>query len=349
MFARPKLNRRNLNMKPHLIFVGSILFSSLATLEARAAATDIDSNYKYAWSKNVGWIDFQPQHGGVKVCPDHLEGFAWGKNIGWIKLGSHESPTDNCDEHTYQDGTGGYDWGVNRHDDNTLSGFAWNKNVGWINFAPQCETCPPQITIDPKTGEFNGYVWSKNIGWIHLGKSYRVRLNTQIGRVLVPQTGGTGPGESWPNPRFTDNGNGTVTDNLTGIIWLKNANCNGKKSWENAKNMPLEDNCLPNDSLTKEQWRLPTLRELQSLVHYGQIGPALPNTDGTGQWIEKQPFIGVVSNKYWSSTEYVKEDDEGQKKKAWYVNFSLGTISTAVKTSPYHIWPVHDNPSRNTQ
>ena len=30
-------------------------------------------------------------------------------------------------------------------------------------------------------------------------------------------------GVPWPNPRFTDNGDGTVTDNLTGLIWLKNA------------------------------------------------------------------------------------------------------------------------------
>jgi len=32
-------------------------------------------------------------------------------------------------------------------------------------------------------------------------------------------------GVAWPNPRFTDNANGTVTDNLTGLVWLKNANC----------------------------------------------------------------------------------------------------------------------------
>ncbi len=30
-----------------------------------------------------------------------------------------------------------------------------------------------------------------------------------------------------PNPRFTDNGDGTVTDNLTGLTWLKNASCLG--------------------------------------------------------------------------------------------------------------------------
>ena len=36
-------------------------------------------------------------------------------------------------------------------------------------------------------------------------------------------------GVAWPDPRFTDNGDGTVTDNLTGLIWLKNANCFGTR------------------------------------------------------------------------------------------------------------------------
>ena len=52
----------------------------------------------------------------------------------------------------------------------------------------------------------------------------------------VPQTGQTSmntlfddgyyqKGMVWPAPRFTDNSDGTVTDNLTGLIWLKDANC----------------------------------------------------------------------------------------------------------------------------
>ncbi len=31
-----------------------------------------------------------------------------------------------------------------------------------------------------------------------------------------------------PTPRFNDNSNCTVTDNLTGLIWLKSANCGGE-------------------------------------------------------------------------------------------------------------------------
>src|SRR4030067_1969090 len=41
-------------------------------------------------------------------------------------------------------------------------------------------------------------------------------------------------GVAWPNPRFTDKGNGTVTDNLTKLFWLKNANAFGERTWEQA-------------------------------------------------------------------------------------------------------------------
>ncbi len=37
-----------------------------------------------------------------------------------------------------------------------------------------------------------------------------------------------------PVPRFTDNLNGTITDNLTGLIWLKDANCFGPLEWRTA-------------------------------------------------------------------------------------------------------------------
>ena len=37
-----------------------------------------------------------------------------------------------------------------------------------------------------------------------------------------------------PNPRFTDNGDGTVIDNLTGLTWLKNASCLGEQTWADA-------------------------------------------------------------------------------------------------------------------
>jgi hypothetical protein len=62
---------------------------------------------------------------------------------------------------------------------------------------------------------------------------------------VVPKTGQTTSygarddgalqkGVAWPTPRLTDNGNGTVTDNLTGLIWMKNAIAFGIKTWADA-------------------------------------------------------------------------------------------------------------------
>ena len=41
-------------------------------------------------------------------------------------------------------------------------------------------------------------------------------------------------GVTLANPRFTDNSDGTVTDNLTDLIWLKNANAFNRRPWNQA-------------------------------------------------------------------------------------------------------------------
>ena len=78
---------------------------------------------------------------------------------------------------------------------------------------------------------------------------------------------------AWPSPRFTDNGNGTVTDNLTGLIWLKNASCYGQMPWTNALNVAnalASGSCGLTDGSIAGAWRLPNVREMQSLIDYGR-------------------------------------------------------------------------------
>ena len=86
-------------------------------------------------------------------------------------------------------------------------------------------------------------------------------------------------GVAWPTPRFTDNGNGTVTDNLTGLIWTKNANAFGQRTWAEAlsdANGLASGSAGLTDGSKAGDWRLPNVRELQSLVDYGRSNPALP-------------------------------------------------------------------------
>ena len=146
-------------------------------------------------------------------------------------------------------------------------------------------------------------------------------------------------GVTWPSPRFTDNGNGTVTDNLTGLIWLKNADCDGVKTWGEALgdcNTLANGTCGLMDGSVAYDWRLPNLKELQSLIHYGAWDPALPNTAGTGQWFEDNPFTNVQSGDYWSSTTCA-----GGTGGAWYVLLGNGFVSYKIKSSGYcYVWPV---------
>jgi hypothetical protein len=155
-------------------------------------------------------------------------------------------------------------------------------------------------------------------------------------------------GVAWPNPRFTDNSNGTVTDNLTGLIWLKNANCTvffsgdgtgqNNRSWANAltaANSLANGYCGLTDSSTAGQWRLPNVREMQSLVHYGVYNPAVPNRAGTGKWTSGDPFTGVQSSFYWSSTTYA-----GSTTYAWGVGLDDGLVGGGSKTITLYVWPV---------
>ena len=145
-------------------------------------------------------------------------------------------------------------------------------------------------------------------------------------------------GVTWPNPRFTDNSNGTVTDNLTGLIWLKNANCYGTRNWANAlsdANALANGTCGLSDGSTAGQWRLPNVREMQSLVHHGFTSPAVPNTAGTGKWATGNPFTGVQSNYYWTSTTYA-----GLTSSAWIVYLLYGAEDTFPKSNTFYVWPV---------
>ncbi len=145
-------------------------------------------------------------------------------------------------------------------------------------------------------------------------------------------------GVAWPNPRFTNNFNGTVTDNLTGLIWLRNANCFGFRNWTTAltdANTLANGSCGLTDGSTAGQWRLPNIKELQSLVHYGIFNPALPNAAGTGQWTANDPFSGVQPSTYWSSTSHA--DDTSN---AWVLTLYYGFVRVTVKTDTNSVWPV---------
>jgi hypothetical protein len=144
-------------------------------------------------------------------------------------------------------------------------------------------------------------------------------------------------GVAWPATRYVDNSNGTITDNLTGLIWLKNASCFTPTVWASALadvNQLASGACGLTDGSTAGQWRLPNIIELESMVDVSASNPAV--TAGS-------PFINVSSGIYWSSTTYFG-GDEGTTN-AWAIRFSDGsymndTVSNVMATSNNAVWAV---------
>ena len=124
-----------------------------------------------------------------------------------------------------------------------------------------------------------------------------------------------------PN-HFTDNENGTITDNLTKLIWQKVPNAD-TLSWEQALSYA--------DTLSlagMSDWRLPNIKELQSINDENLINPSLnPNFFDVGN-----------SKKYWSSTTL-----PNQTTKAWYLNTQYGITTYDTKTVKHSVICVNGN------
>ncbi len=157
------------------------------------------------------------------------------------------------------------------------------------------------------------------------------------------QDGEVQAGVSWPTPRFTDNGNGTVTDNLTGLVWLKDVSCLPRMPWQTAldtvKNL-AHGSCSLTDGSNLGDWRLPSVKELQSLVDFSRFNPSLDDST---------PFISGGSQ-VWSSTTVQSAPEH-----AWYVTFGDGATlqdfrdpeavllgGDSKTTFPGVVWPVRD-------
>jgi len=155
----------------------------------------------------------------------------------------------------------------------------------------------------------------------------------KTGQTTVYQTGDDGSyqkGVALPTPRFTVQANpDCVTDNLTGLIWARNANLGSYMNWSNA--------IVYCEALTyggETDWRLPNVEEIQSLIAWRYSFPALCNTAGTGQWTANDPFTGVQASYYCSSSTYANTID------VWYVGMHTGVVDIFSKTTEYYVWPV---------
>lgn len=141
-----------------------------------------------------------------------------------------------------------------------------------------------------------------------------------------------------PARRFRDNRDGTVTDRLTNLIWLKNADCFGAQVWSRGlelSNTLANGQCGLQDQSRAGEWRMANIVELQSLLDYGNEGFALPNG---------HPFANVSGGTYWTSTQAPAAPPLG-----WFITLSIGPTVFDVKVNRFHVWPVRGGLGRDAR
>lgn len=313
----------------------------------------------------VAWPNPRFVVNGDQTVTDALSGLSWTQDASLVSA-SWQVGLDYIRDLNTSNYLGHNDWRLpNINELTSLVNIGQSNPAAWLNLQGFSNVIPlyywsSSSSVDSATGN----VWSVDMsdGYV----SSRVRANGQYvwpvrgglpGAVILPRTGqsacydasgnqidcvGTGQdgelqtGAVWPIPRFVDNGDQTVTDSLSGLVWPMDANAQGPvtcspaagtKTWSNALGFVA---CLnANAYLGKSDWRLPNINELGSLIHKGQ--------EETAAWLNGQGFSNIqAGGTYWSSSSYT-----ATALYAWFVYLDgEGYTGFTNKTVPKYVWPV---------
>jgi len=138
---------------------------------------------------------------------------------------------------------------------------------------------------------------------------------------------------SKPAQNFIINRNGTVTDNTTGLMWMR---CSLGQEWDQntcsgaASTAPWADSLRSAESYEfagYNDWRLPNKNELESIVEDSCASPAINATI----------FPATPEDYFWSSSPYAAISQGG-----WSVDFNYGTVNASVKSGAMFIRLVRD-------
>jgi hypothetical protein len=124
--------------------------------------------------------------------------------------------------------------------------------------------------------------------------------------------------------RFVDHQDGTVSDTCTGLVWQKEtADVDGNGSSGSEDHTTWQGALKYCDRLVfagHDDWRLPDILELESIVDHGRSEPSI------------DPAFAAVSGFYWSSTTY-----ESQPGYAWHVDFIYGIVNYGHKPGNVYV------------
>lgn len=209
----------------------------------------------------------------------------------------------------------------------------WDASAGW----PYLDT--EVFAYDPQSSP-HGIFWSstKYSGLLEsandpaTGAQMAFGVNFSTGHIKAYAIIASAPthftrcvrGESYGLSDFQDNGDSTVTDHATGLMWARSDSGAGM-DWQQALAYAQTQNTA--NYLGHSDWRLPNTKELQSLVDYSR-SPGATDAAQVGPAIDPLFACTSITNEagdadypyYWTSTSAIAQANE-EYVFAWYVAF----------------------------
>ena len=210
-----------------------------------------------------------------------------------------------------------------------VNGATQTSGVSWQNF-----TNPVSYVVWAADSSYATYVVTVTLdpGPFKLPDSGQTSCYDASGNVIAcPGTGQDGEFIVTPMSYTPNDIDGTITDNVTGLLWQK---CTLGLSGSTCATgtATLYDQYSSSSACTAlgSGWRVPTIYELRTIVDYGLMTEISYNNYIPA--IKATYFPATQANIYWSSTAYAPAPNE-----AWYVNFTDGATLHNDKGTLYYV------------
>ena len=198
-------------------------------------------------------------------------------------------------------------------------------------------SCAPEQSVEIDLTDVTGYIVNDT------GQS---RYYDNLNEISQPVTGEPFFGQdafyTGSTPDFTNNGDGTITDNITGLMWQKSPDRNENGVINVSDKMTYDEAVAGAASFNLsgyDDWRLPSIKELYSLIDFSGIDPSGYEGTDTSELV---PFIDtqyfdfgygdtgsgerIIDAQYASATLYVANTGNDGGRTLFGVNFADGRI-----------------------
>lgn len=219
---------------------------------------------------------------------------------------------------------------LNRQKENGANDWRLPRRGELFSLISHARTDPALPADHPFENVFPGYYWTatpcarlpRQAWYTHMGGGRVFKGMKHGSYMLWPVRGDIG--YAIPEPRFVE-GEMAVFDRHTGLSWTKNASLGSNfVTWEQALERIRQLN--QSGKTGRNDWRLPNIRELESLCDLAFHSPALTHP---------HPFHHVQAA-YWSGTSSAYDPSY-----AWVLYLEDGAIGVGYKPKPeFALWPV---------